>query len=183
MSALRMIKLFRVYIVGEGVMKTWFSPTLVSFYPEALRASYVAAGSLPDDLVEVSEECFAIYSGTPPEGKQRGVGEDSLPCWVDIPVVEITDDQLKSQARGYRDAFINATDKMLLPDYTILDQPLSGEQSTELATVRETFKKWPSQEGWPQIELPEIPQWLLVEAVNNGYVVYNWPINAATPTN
>ncbi|EEO83653.1 hypothetical protein YPH_4292 [Yersinia pestis biovar Orientalis str. PEXU2] len=30
-------------------------------------------------------------------------------------------------------------------------------------------------ENWPQVELPELPQWLLIEAMNQGYCIPNWP--------
>ncbi|MEB2439864.1 phage tail protein [Citrobacter braakii] len=52
---------------------------------------------------------------------------------------------------------------------------LSDEQRSELRQTRADYKNWPECRDWPGIELPDVPQWLLVEAVNNGYVVYNWP--------
>lgn len=152
-----------------------FSPSTLAFYPAALKDSYVAAGSWPEDGVEVEDDVFATFSGTPPEGKMRGLGDDNQPAWVEVPAPSYTEDQVKAQARGYRDAFLSATDVMVVPDFTICDMPLTDEQRTELTTTRETFKKWPTQAGWPLIELPEIPQWLLIEAVNQGYVVPTWP--------
>jgi hypothetical protein len=156
-------------------MKIWFSPSSVSFYPDVLKDSYIRAGTFPDDVIEVSEKDFATYSGTPPEGKERGVNEEGLPCWGEIVAPEITEEQLKREARTYRNLFISSTDKMLLADYSIANNPLSNEQRAELLLVRSQYKEWPSQEGWPLIELPDIPRWILVEAVNQGYEVYNWP--------
>jgi len=157
-------------------MNYWFSPKNNAFYPVALKESYEAAGSLPDDIIDVSDDIFVEFSGTPPEGKTRSVGADSMPCWEDLPVELLSKEEIKAQARRLRDYFIEATDKMMVADYTISDIKLTDDQRDELSTVRSTFKSWPESNGWPDIELPEIPQWILIEAVNNGYVVPNWPL-------
>lgn len=62
----------------------FFSPSTVSFYPEVMLDDYRDAGTLPDDLVSVENEVFAEFSGTPPDGKVRGVIKGK-PAWVDIP--------------------------------------------------------------------------------------------------
>ncbi|QHB32332.1 tail fiber assembly protein [Yersinia canariae] len=46
-------------------------------------ASYVAAGSWPDDVVEVNERVFQEFI-TAPADKERKSGVDGLPCWVDV---------------------------------------------------------------------------------------------------
>lgn len=69
-------------------MNYWFSPANNAFYPVALKESYVNAGSLPNDLIEVEDNVFSEFSATPPEGKLRGIGADGMPIWIDIPVVE-----------------------------------------------------------------------------------------------
>ncbi|WP_267248652.1 hypothetical protein [Yersinia sp. Marseille-Q5920] len=86
-----------------------------------------------------------------------------------------TADELAAVARGYRDAFISATDTMTLSDYSIDDTLLTNAQRTELTATRALYRAWPTLESWPLIELPELPQWLLVEAVNQGYRVPVWP--------
>ncbi|MEH3401869.1 tail fiber assembly protein [Enterobacter cloacae] len=156
-------------------MNYWFSPANNAFYPVALKESYVNAGSLPNDLIEVEDTIFNEFSATPPDGKMRGVGDSGLPIWVDIPVVEESPEQIKARARVLRDEFIVSTDRMLVSDFTINNIPLTAEQQAELLGVRQKFKVWPESEGWPKVELPEIPQWILIEAVNNGYIVKNWP--------
>lgn len=65
--------------------KFYFSPTTLSFYPKELIASYESAGTLPADVIPVSDEVFNEYSGTPPDGKIRFLGNDNLPTWGDIP--------------------------------------------------------------------------------------------------
>lgn len=156
-------------------MNYWFSPANNTFYPVALKDSYEKAGSLPNDLIKVEDSVFEEFSATPPEGKIRDVGNDGMPIWIDIPVVEVSPDQIKARARSLRDEFIVSTDRMLVSDFTINNVLLTSEQLSELLDVRQKFKVWPELEGWPAIELPVIPQWILIEAVNNGYVVRNWP--------
>nr|WP_258953870.1 hypothetical protein [Yersinia bercovieri] len=84
-------------------------------------------------------------------------------------------DLLTTVARHYRDAFIVATDPLMVSDYSIDDVPLTTQQRDELIATRATYRAWPTVENWPLIELPELPQWLLVEAVNQGYRVPVWP--------
>jgi hypothetical protein len=156
-------------------MNYYFSPKKNAFYPKSLESAYIKAGTLPDDLIDIHEMDFIEFSSVPPVGKTRGVARDGLPCWIDLPVSEVSVEGLKAQARKLRDNFILSTDRMLLEDYTINDTVLSDEQRDELLKVRANFKTWPSQQNWPNIEFPEIPLWILIEAVNNGYVTSDWP--------
>ena len=47
--------------------------------------AYRDNNSLPADLIAVSDNVFHEFTGVPPEGKQRGVGADGSPSWVDVP--------------------------------------------------------------------------------------------------
>ncbi len=78
-------------------------------------------------------------------------------------------------ARRHRDAFIKTTDSITVIDYSIDDSPLTDTQRAELTATRAAYRAWPTVENWPQVELPELPQWLLIEAVNQGYIVPDWP--------
>lgn len=158
-------------------MNYYYSALTNAFYPETLLESYKEAGTLPDDIQALSEDVFREFTATPPEGKRRVAGEEGLPVWDAIPPVVFTEDEVKSRARRLRDSFITATDTMLVADYSINDIALTEAERTELLSVRQDFKKWPNQEGWPAIELPKIPQWLLIEAANNGYIAFEWPEN------
>ncbi|CNH74798.1 phage tail protein [Yersinia bercovieri] len=160
-------------------MKALFSPTLVAFIPENMAQD----GSFHDDitksLIVVSDEEQALYWKQPaPSGQMLGVA-DNRPVWVDIPPLSppppLTADQLAAKARQYRDDFIVDTDPMMVSDYSIDDKPLTTAQRDELTATRAAYRAWPTVENWPLIELPELPQWLLVEAVNQGYRVPVWP--------
>ncbi|MFA3779576.1 phage tail protein [Yersinia sp. 1652 StPb PI] len=154
----------------------FYSQTDNSFYPVDLIEAYQQASSWPEDGIEVSEDVFITYSGMPPEGKMRGTVE-GMPAWLNIPPSPaLTADELAAKARSYRDAFIIATDPMMVSDYCIDDTPLTQAQRTELTAIRSDYRAWPTRENWPLIDLPELPQWLLIEAVNQGYRVPDWPV-------
>lgn len=152
-----------------------FSPSNNAFYPLSLKTAYEVAGTWPEDYVLVDDDIFKEFSGVPPEGKIRSVNGSGIPEWVDAPQIEMTEWQRKARARTLRDDFIACTDKLLITDYTINNIALSDDQRNELLKIRSSFKVWPDSDNWPEVALPDIPQWLLIEAVNNGYVVYNWP--------
>jgi hypothetical protein len=46
---------------------------------------YISAGTLPDDLVDVSEDIYHQYIEAPPEGKTRGANAKGMPAWIASP--------------------------------------------------------------------------------------------------
>ncbi|WP_235895050.1 MULTISPECIES: phage tail protein [Yersinia] len=151
-----------------------YSPSENAFIPVALESIYVAAGTWPEDGYLIADDDAMIFMGDAPIGKMRAA-QDGRPCWVDIQTSSPSNEALSKLARGYRDAFILATDTMTISDYSIDDAPMSAAQRAELTATRALYRAWPTVESWPLIELPELPQWLLVEAVNQGYRVPVWP--------
>lgn len=61
-----------------------FSATTSGFYPIDMLDMYEEAGTLPADLVDVTDADYTTYTGLPPEGKKRG-SKGKKPAWVDIP--------------------------------------------------------------------------------------------------
>lgn len=51
-----------------------YSPSRDTFIREDLLSAYVSGGSLPDDLVEVTEDVFREFSLTPEPGKKSLYG-------------------------------------------------------------------------------------------------------------
>ncbi|ENM2868154.1 tail fiber assembly protein [Citrobacter koseri] len=86
-------------------MKYWFSGESNAFYPIELKTDYLAAGSLPADLVEVSSAVFAEYSGPSPENKVRGVDAYGFPAWQDVPPP--TAEDLMVAAENMQQALVN----------------------------------------------------------------------------
>lgn len=145
-----------------------FSKTTNSFYPVSLLGSY---SDLPNDLVDVDEQTFNEFSGQAPVGKQRGADKKGYPAWVDLPPpVPLTQGQIEASKRAERDAFLSATDKMLLVDYSIKNIVLSEIQRAKLIEVRNAFRTWTEAEKWHESSLPDMPIWLMNEAVSNGWI-------------
>lgn len=66
-------------------MKYMFSPSGSTFYIKEMQSQYEAAGSWPQDPVEIDDDFAERFMGQPPEGKTRGSGPDGMPAWVDAP--------------------------------------------------------------------------------------------------
>ncbi|WP_420493057.1 tail fiber assembly protein [Serratia fonticola] len=76
-----------------------FSASTGCFYPDELLQDCRDNHSLPTDLIAVGDEVFQEFTGVPPKGKQKGVGIDGKPAWVDIPP---TEDQLSAAEQERR---------------------------------------------------------------------------------
>ncbi|MDI1044298.1 phage tail protein [Escherichia coli] len=55
------------------------------FYPTSIRMLYEQANSWPSDYTPVSDAIFEVFSDIP-KGKQRIVGKDGMPAFIDIPL-------------------------------------------------------------------------------------------------
>lgn len=122
-------------------MKYYYSKSTNAFYPEALRPDYEAAGTWPDDVVEVERGVMAEFSGQPPLGKRR-VCVDGVIQWADTPPPTI--DDLATRARYRRDALLAATDWAVLRAYE------AGEKLDErLSAYRAALRDLPKQSGFP----------------------------------
>lgn len=155
---------------NESIALHYFSPSTLGYYPSDRLPIYYETSSLPDDLVEISDETVKEYfMNNPPNGKILGVS-NGKPAWVDPPLKEYTPDDLVELGRTLRDKFITITDPMMISDYTISDILLTDEQKSELLSTRMNFKKWPSNSGYPLINFPTIPSWILDNITNTyGY--------------
>ncbi|WP_213199454.1 tail fiber assembly protein, partial [Citrobacter freundii] len=61
-----------------------FSPSTLGFYPIEMKEEYLTNGSLPSDVIEVSDSVRNEYNFAPPEGKQLSSSQN-MPVWIDIP--------------------------------------------------------------------------------------------------
>ncbi|MDE9467412.1 tail fiber assembly protein [Xenorhabdus bovienii] len=77
-------------------MRYFYSVTTNAFYPAAERDNFVRAGSWPADAKQVDDSVYDQFSGSPPVGQRRVVGDKGLPTWGDIPPP--TPEQLQQRA-------------------------------------------------------------------------------------
>ncbi|EOH6333724.1 TPA: tail fiber assembly protein [Citrobacter koseri] len=87
-----------------------YSPSKNAFFLVSKMAEHKLEGNWPEDGVEISDDLFIQYTSTPPDGKERGVDSDGMPCWVDRPeptikeliaAAESKQQQLINEANGY----------------------------------------------------------------------------------
>lgn len=86
-----------------------FSPSENAFYPVALKYSYEASKTWPDDGISVNDAIFSEFTSIPPDGKYRSVGEGGMPVWVELPPP--THEDLNEIAEQQREALIGQADE------------------------------------------------------------------------
>lgn len=89
-----------------------FSRSTLAFYPESEIEAYKTAGTLPGDVIEVSDEIRDEYNFTSPEGKKLGVNAKGYPAWKDIPPP--TQDELIANAEQERQRLLDYADTVML---------------------------------------------------------------------
>ncbi|WP_434526013.1 tail fiber assembly protein [Photorhabdus asymbiotica] len=112
----------------------YYSAKKNAFYPIELKQNYIAAGSLPDDIIEVSNDIYQEYAASSaPEGKYRIAGKNGLPEWADIPPP--TKEELQQHAKlKKQQLMIEATNQIaLLQDAVDLDIATEEERTALLA--------------------------------------------------
>ncbi|EDS7419640.1 tail fiber assembly protein [Salmonella enterica subsp. houtenae] len=88
-----------------------FSPSTLGFYPIEMKAEYLNKGSLPSDVIEVSDSVRNEYNFAPPEGKQLSSSQN-MPVWIDIPPA--THEELIAAAERERQQLLTHADATML---------------------------------------------------------------------
>lgn len=87
-----------------------FSPSTLGFYPIEMKEEYLTNGSLPSDVIEVSDSVRNEYNFAPPEGKQLSSSQN-MPVWIDIPAP--THDELIAEAEREKQQRIDAANEFM----------------------------------------------------------------------
>ena len=127
-----------------------FSNSAHGFYPseEKILAEYKV---LPEDLIDISEEDWDNFL-TGKFGPSVELSADGrLQTKVNSTFIDY-----KASARELRNSLRNKIDTFLLPAATISDVLVSEEQKNTLIQDSLLLAKWPAQEGWPYIVLPDL---------------------------
>ncbi|WP_130075627.1 tail fiber assembly protein [Escherichia coli] len=88
-----------------------FDKKTLCFFPLALKDRYIAAGTWPENGVEVDDDTFSEFQ-VPPAGKMRVAGSDGLPAWGDIPPP--THEELITIAEQVRQQLLTHADAVIL---------------------------------------------------------------------
>lgn len=132
-----------------------FSPSTLGFYPIEMKAEYLNKGSLPSDVIEVSDSVRNEYNFAPPEGKQLSSSQN-MPVWIDLPPA--TREELIAAAEQERQKLLAHADAVMLDWRTELmlgeiSDANRGKLSAWLAYKNEV-KTWdiktdPENVNWP----------------------------------
>lgn len=76
--------------------KFYFSKSKASFYIGSTLKLYENAGSLPEDLIEVTPETASEFMANAQPGKIIGADAQGLPVWMDAP--QLTPDEIQVEA-------------------------------------------------------------------------------------
>lgn len=90
-------------------MEYGYSATHKTFYLLNDKEAYEAGNTWCDDIIPVSNDVWAEYSGNPPQGKTLGVKGSGHPCWVDAPA-PTQDEQIK-KIESEREALMMIADR------------------------------------------------------------------------
>lgn len=77
----------------------FFSPGSKSFYLQELFPEYEDAGTLPDDIIEITRETYEQFLGLHPEGKEIGADSSGRPIWINSPPPSKEDEVLMAEMK------------------------------------------------------------------------------------
>ena len=77
----------------------FFSPGSKSFYLQELFPEYEDAGTLPDDVIEITRETYEQFLGLHPEGKEIGADSSGRPVWINSPPPSKEDEVLTAEMK------------------------------------------------------------------------------------
>lgn len=89
----------------------FFSPASKSFYLQELFPEYEDAGTLPDDVIEITRETYEQFLGLHPEGKEIGADSSGRPIWINSPPPSKEDEMLAAEMKknifGFRSQYLH----------------------------------------------------------------------------
>ncbi|WP_239504283.1 tail fiber assembly protein [Serratia marcescens] len=136
-----------------------FSATTKGFYPIELLDVYEQAGTLPADLVDVTDADYTTFTGQPPAGKMRGSNKKGQPAWVDPPPP--TPEQMRNQATYHKQSSMAEATAVITPLQDAFDTGIATDEETRQLTTWKTYRALLGRinpENAPDITWPEKPE-------------------------
>lgn len=120
-------------------MKIYFSKNTIAFYAGSLKPEHEAAGTWPDDAVEMTNEEIALYQGqSAPAGKVLGVDKKGRPVWVDAPTA--TKEQLIEQADTRKQSLLSEVNNSIAPLQDAVDLDMATPEEIALLKERRKYR-------------------------------------------
>lgn len=113
-----------------------YSPSRNGFYAREMEPDFVAAGTWPGDLIDVSDEDYASLMQAPSSGLTIVPGPDGYPTTVEAP--KPSDEEIEANNIAVRDSLISAAALRIAPlqDAVDLGVATTEEESALLAWKR-----------------------------------------------
>ncbi|MFD0710183.1 tail fiber assembly protein [Photorhabdus akhurstii] len=138
----------------------FYSAKTNAFYPVELEQNYIASGSLPDDIIEVSIDIYQEYAANnAPEGKYRIAGQNGLPEWADIPPP--TKEELQQYIESKKQQFILEASQKIAPLQDAVDLGIANKEEEAALLVWKKYRVMLNRidiSQAPDIEWPEQPK-------------------------
>ncbi|MCC8466533.1 tail fiber assembly protein [Photorhabdus bodei] len=138
----------------------YYSAKTNAFYPMELKQNYIASGSLPDDIMEVSIDIYQEYAASNvPEGKYRVAGQNGLPEWADIPPP--TKEELQQYVESKKQQFIVEASQQIAPLQDAVDLGIATKEEEAALLVWKKYRVMLNRVDTLQaadIEWPEQPK-------------------------
>lgn len=122
----------------------YYSPSTNGFYPEDLHSLYKSSGTLPEDLLEITEaEWLEFGIGVTPVGYVRGFIDGKLSWLLNEPSITLS----TSSERVWRDRELTRTD---IEIFKIQDQDKRALGTfEEWKDYRRKLRAWPEDGNFP----------------------------------
>lgn len=135
-------------------MKIFFSPSLISFYPEDIEYD-----SLPGDLVEITEEEWRSLIEGQSDGKVISSDEKGKPILTERP--ELTRDELQVLASGEKAQRLNVASNKIAPLQDAADLGIATNEEEVSLKEWKTYRVMVNRvdiTSAPDIEWPSSPE-------------------------
>lgn len=138
----------------------FFSASERGFYDDTIN------GNMPDDGVEVSDECRRAILDGQSAGMVVAADEFGAPILVERPAPSA--EVLAAAERVWRDRQLAATDPLVSRHRDEVEEggstSITPEQYTELQGYRRLLRNWPQGDQFPLAEhRPSAPTWLAAQ--------------------
>ena len=118
--------------IFSALNENYNPPVENAFYFFSDKNIFEAAGTWPDNYIEVSDEVYAHFNEQPPEGKMIGSDGKGNPCWVDTP--PLSKEQLVSNAEAKKTFLMNDAGNKIAPLQDAVDLEIAtDDEKAQLA--------------------------------------------------
>lgn len=136
----------------------YYSASKNAFFAGEFRKEYERAGNWPSDAIQVTEDVFAEFSGTPAAGYRREPDSNGHPSWVEIPeppprTVKQLNVVIDQSAGAARERFVS-------PGYLVDQEYKRAEEAARSfkaagypsTDVPSAVSSWATAKGWTALQ-------------------------------